>query len=131
MWWTKVQNVNDVLRIVKEYTTSTGQYSFTYADLRAWYYGTGAHKRYKKDWHTIERMLRRAAEEGHLVRYRYKRTVRFIPANEKQVWKLREKYVEAVNKGDHNLVRRVIAEAAKELGLPEHDAYLVLSRRLV
>ncbi len=50
----------------------TGKTRFTYNALRRWYYKSDkGYKLYKRDWHTVERNLRKMAEEGFLNRYYY------------------------------------------------------------
>jgi len=68
-----------IVRILREFHEQTGATAFYYWDLRKWYYGTDAHLRYQRDWHTIERLVRKAVEWGLLQRAEEgRRRVKFI-----------------------------------------------------
>lgn len=77
-FWNKPELQKDTAKILKEFVSETGKTTFTYTDVRMWYYGTGAFQRWGRDWHTIERMMRKLAEMGYLLRYRFRKTVRFV-----------------------------------------------------
>jgi len=73
-WWDG-EVMHYTLALIKSYMRNTGRPAFTYRDLRVYYYGSYADHRY--DWHSIERAVRRLAQEGVLVRLRSGRTVVF------------------------------------------------------
>ena len=50
------------------YFLKTLRITFTYDQLRRFYYGSGLHKKYKKEWHTIERTIRKMCEDGLVVK---------------------------------------------------------------
>jgi|GEM_PF-3285594 len=50
------------------YFLKTGRITFTYDQLRRFYYGSGLHKKYKKDWHSIERIIRKMCEQRTIIK---------------------------------------------------------------
>ena len=54
-----------VINVIIDYVIFTGRLSFYYSNIK-WWYEKGVRNRVypKKHWHTIERVIRRLAEEG-------------------------------------------------------------------
>ena len=60
---------------IKLYLEESGRRCFTYRGLRAWW---SRERKYEgSEWHTVERAIRRLAEEGYLKRIRKRRHVIF------------------------------------------------------
>ena len=132
MFWNLEPEKNRTLEIIEKYIESTGNTSFTYKDLRSWYYGSGAHKEYKRDWHTIERLLRKLAEEGVLLRYRYGRTVMFVvpprPINYRILKEMRKAFKNALINRDYEGANKVVEQLSDLTGVPTHICHKVLSQ---
>jgi len=63
------------LSLIRSYFNRTGKSIFTYKELRIFYYKYYEDHTY--DWHTIERVIRRFAEEGILSRLEVGKRVYF------------------------------------------------------
>ncbi len=62
------------IELLYNFWKETNKSKFTYNDLRIWYYNSpNGYKRFKTEWHTISRQLRKLAEEGILERYHPKK----------------------------------------------------------
>jgi len=130
-FWNSEQEKLKAMELLRDYVEDTGNQELTYDALRAWYYGTGRHKTYKRDWHTIERLLRKLAEGKILLRYRHRRTVVFVvPENPDPLFvhRAREAYQNAVFNRDYDTMNRVAKTLAKRLGIPEASAFRYLSK---
>ena len=65
-----------VMHVILRFLRENGYRYFTYRSLRAYIF----RNRIPLEWHTVERVIRRLAEEGLLERiYTRKRRVRFYP----------------------------------------------------
>ena len=67
-WWESDGVRAFTLSLIRNYMYHTGRQVFTYRDLRIYYYGTYSDHIY--DWHSVERAIRRLAQEGVLSRLR-------------------------------------------------------------
>jgi len=101
------------------YFLKTGRITFTYDQLRRFYYGSGLHKKYKKEWHTIERIVRKFCEQGHIIK-RWKRQGRTWVYLIRPEWlrrmiemKLRELEQKEIKLHDLVDVRKIAEEKAK------------------
>jgi len=74
-WWEHGNVKSFTMAVIKSYMAQTGRSVFTYRDLRIHYYRNFADHSF--DWHSVERAVRRLAQEGKLVRLRAGRTVLF------------------------------------------------------
>jgi len=61
--------------LIKRFLEENGYRYFTYRSFRRWLY----RNRIRLEWHTVERELRRMAEEGLLERIYIRKGVRFYP----------------------------------------------------
>ena len=62
---------------IKHYLRESGRHCFTYRGLRAWW--SRNRKWEGSEWHTVERSIRRLAEQGYLRRLQRGRRVLFCP----------------------------------------------------
>ncbi|RLI81468.1 hypothetical protein DRP04_06090 [Archaeoglobales archaeon] len=68
-----------VVELIRSYYKERGRDTFSYNDLRRFYYGAYPREKRFADWHSIERILRLLASEGLLFRhYPSPRKVLFI-----------------------------------------------------
>ena len=126
-FWERSAEKRTAIGIIHDYVRETGNRAFTYTDLRTWYYSSGAHKRYRRDWHTVERLLRKLAEDGYLLRYRYKRTVRFLlPANCTEIAAIVARYRDAQARGDYQTLREIVRTLMDQLGVDEYEVVRLL-----
>lgn len=74
-WWETERIKAFTMALIKNYMDLSGRSAFTYRDLRIHYYRNYADHTY--DWHSIERAIRRLAQEGKLTRIRAGKKVYF------------------------------------------------------
>mgnify|MGYP000147266861 CR=1 FL=1 len=64
-----------LIALIKRFLKENGYHYLTYRSFRRWLY----RNRIRLEWHTVERELRRMAEEGLLERIYIRKGVRFYP----------------------------------------------------
>ena len=133
-WWEKFweepELQSDTAKIQKEFVEETGKTASYYSDVRMWYYGTGAFQRHGKDWHTVERLMRKLAELGYVARYRGGRTVMFvlIPFDDvkRAIDHYRAEYERAHALGDAKQIDTLAKGLAWEIDVPVDTARDIL-----
>ena len=127
-FWNSKKEKGSAAELIAEFLAASGQSDFTYEDLRRWYYGSGAYKRYQRDWHTVERMVRKLSEEGHLLRYRWKRTMRYVPVpRDFRIDAYLEAFHYARTHADVKGMLVIAERLAGDLGIEPHVAHNLLA----
>jgi len=129
-FWEKPELQSETAKILKRFVEETGKTAFYYSDVRRWYYGTGAFEEYGKDWHTIERLMRKLAELGYVARYRVGRTVLFVlipfDSTKHAIDHYRAEYERAHALGDARWINEIAKALAVELNIDVDTARDVL-----